>query len=205
VDKKIIIKKIVVGALQANCYLLGNARTKEAILIDPGAEPEKIKSVMKSSGLTLKKIILTHGHYDHIGALTEFNVPVYVHEDDMEFLKDNNLNLGYGPVFEERMGFEINALRDKDKINLADLQLEVIHTPGHTPGGIALKIDGILFSGDTLFYRGIGRTDLPRGSFAQIECSIKERLFKLSGDTKVFPGHGPATTIGQEKKENGFL
>lgn len=204
-DKKIIIETIVVGELGTNCYLVASSKTKDALLIDPGADADIIKKVLNNLKLSLKFIVLTHGHYDHIGALEDFNVPVYVHENDLEFLKNNNLNLGGDFARREKLNFEVKLLHDKDKISLADLELEVMHTPGHTPGGISLRLNKILFSGDTLFYHGIGRTDLPGGSFKQITHSIKERIFELEEDTIVFPGHGSATTIGTEKKENGYV
>ncbi|MCK4995162.1 MAG: MBL fold metallo-hydrolase [Candidatus Omnitrophica bacterium] len=204
-DKGLIVEPIVVGELATNCYVLGSNKSKEAIVIDPGADSRAIKAVLTRNGLSLNCIILTHGHYDHIGALDDFNVPVYIHADDLEFMKNSSMNLSSSFGLDEKFDAVFRAVKDGENITVTDMEILVIHTPGHTPGGICLQIGAILFSGDTLFRNGIGRTDLPGGSFEQIEHSIKERLFAFNDDIIVFPGHGPATTIKEEKEGNCFL
>ena len=148
-------------------------------------------------------VINTHGHYDHIGCDDEFGVDVYAHKQDLAMLKDADLNFSASFSFPYTVKSEIIALEDKQVIKLDCLELETIHLPGHTPGGVALLMrrpqTGIVFTGDTLFCQGVGRTDLPGGSQPQLEKSIKERLFILPDGTKVYPGHGTTTTIGEEK------
>lgn len=204
-DKELIVEPIVVGELDTNCYVLGSNNSKEAVVIDPGADSAVIKEVLNRHGLKLNSVVLTHGHYDHIGALDDFDVPVYMHVDDLGFMKDSTMNLSANFGLDKKFDAEIKLVKDGDIISIADLKIAVIHTPGHTPGGICLKIGSMLFSGDTLFRSGIGRTDLPGGNFEQIEHSIKERLFALNDDIIVFPGHGPATTVKEEKVGNSVL
>jgi len=153
-------------------------------------------------------VINTHGHYDHIGLDDEFGVDVYVHKQDLIMLIDAGKNLSAHFSSAYKVSSQIKTLEDKQIIKLDSLELEVMHLPGHTPGGIGLLMKkpqtGIVFTGDTLFYQGIGRYDLPGGSLQLLEKSIKERLFVLPLDTKVYPGHGPATTIGKEKSNGLF-
>jgi len=203
--KKIIIKKIIVGELQTNCYIVACPKKKEAVLIDPGADADNIKLLIKQLKLNLKNIALTHAHIDHINAIDAFDVPVYVHKLDREFLQDKEKNLSAmfgGKIFHPK---QIRELTDKSELAVGDLRLEVIHTPGHTPGSICLNVEYNLFSGDTLFYQGLGRTDLPGGNFDTLVSAIKTKLFTLNANTIVWPGHGPKTTIGDELKENPFL
>lgn len=194
------IHKIPVGELQANCYLFVDVKSNKCAVIDPGAEPEKIKEVIERNNLTPLFIINTHGHADHILANEQLNLPVYISKYDADFFTDPNKNLSslYGNfTFSKKPA---RLLDDNDKIDVEGLVLKVIHTPGHTPGGICLLHKGVLFSGDTLFASGIGRTDLPYGSEAQIINSIKNKLFTLPDETKVYSGHGPETTIGKERR-----
>jgi len=201
-----VIKKFVVGPLETNCYIFADEDSKEAALIDPGGSPEAIKDYIKKNGLNLKYIINTHGHGDHIGANSYFSdTDVLIHKSDADFLGDPGLNLS------STFGFSITApkasrlLSDGDRIKVGKLELEAIHTPGHTPGGICLRYQDTLFSGDTLFFEGVGRTDLPEGSWDQIRDSIKNKLMGLPDNCHVYPGHGPETTIGHERKYNTFL
>ncbi|MCG2712957.1 MAG: MBL fold metallo-hydrolase [Candidatus Omnitrophica bacterium] len=204
-DKGLIFEAIVVGVLDTNCYVLAGNKSREAVVIDPGADADNISAVLKRNGLKLNSIILTHGHFDHIGALDNFDVPVYVHSDDLEFMKNSSINLSSNFGIDRKFDAGFKVLRDGEIISVGDLRLSVIHTPGHTPGGICLKIGSMLFSGDTLFRNGIGRTDLPGGSFEQISRSLKEKIFTLKDDIRVFPGHGPETTVKEEKEGNNFL
>ena len=204
-NKDYLLYKIHIDSVDTNCYVFGSEKTKEVVVIDPGADPEKIKALIKKEGLKPKCIINTHGHIDHIGANHELNLPVYIHEKDANFLTNPLLSLAafYGKLKGSPKASRI--LKDNDEIEISDISLRVIHTPGHTPGGISLYYDGIVFTGDTLFAQSIGRTDLPYGSQKDITNSIKERLFNLADSTIVYPGHGEETSIGIEKRTNPWL
>ena len=203
-----ILETVGVGPMQVNCYILSCAEGKPAIIIDPGDEVNKIRAVLEKHKLKPEMVINTHGHYDHIGCDDEFGADIYVHKQDLPMLIDagKNLSASYSSAY--KVSSEIKILEDKQIIKLDCLELEVMHLPGHTLGGIGLLMKkpqtGIVFTGDTLFCRGIGRYDLPGGSRQSLEKSIKERLFALPVDTKVYPGHGAPTTIGKEKPGNFF-
>jgi len=200
-----LLYKIHIDSVDTNCYVFGSKQTKEVVVIDPGADPDRIKELIKRESLIPKCIINTHGHIDHIGANSELNLPVYIHEKDANFLINPLLSLAafYGKLKGSPRASRI--LKDSDEIEISDIKLRVIHTPGHTPGGISLYYDGIVFTGDTLFAQGIGRTDLPYGSQKDITNSIKEKLFNLADSTIVYPGHGEETSIGIEKRTNPWL
>ncbi|MBU1043695.1 MAG: MBL fold metallo-hydrolase [Candidatus Omnitrophica bacterium] len=205
-DKGLIVRTIVVGPLQTNCYVLGCANTYEAVIIDPGADCAKINAVVKQEKLKLKAVVLTHGHYDHIGCLDSFDLPVYIHADDAEMLTNSQKNLSANFGIGQEFNPNLKILKDDDIVSVGDLRLKVIHTPGHSRGGICLQVRDVLFSGDTLFCHGVGRTDLPGGSFKALLDSINNKLIKaLEPETLVFPGHGPSTTISQETRENNYL
>jgi glyoxylase-like metal-dependent hydrolase (beta-lactamase superfamily II) len=195
--------------MQVNCYVLASGEDREAVIIDPGADEAKIKHILKKHKLKPAFIINTHGHIDHIGSDDKFDVPIYIHSQDLALLRDPQLNLSSFLMSAFSVKSKVNVLEDKESIELDQVQLEVIHTPGHTPGGICLlmqrPMNKILFTGDTLFCRGIGRTDFPQADEGLLIKSIREKLFKLSDDTVVYPGHGPSSTIGEEKKNNPFL
>ena len=200
-----LLYKIHIDSVDTNCYVFGSKQTKEVVVIDPGADPDRIKELIERESLIPKCIINTHGHIDHIGANSELNLPVYIHEKDANFLINPLLSLAafYGKLKGSPRASRI--LKDSDEIEISDIKLRVIHTPGHTPGGISLYYDGIVFTGDTLFAQGIGRTDLPYGSQKDITNSIKEKLFNLADSTIVYPGHGGETSIGIEKRTNPWL
>jgi glyoxylase-like metal-dependent hydrolase (beta-lactamase superfamily II) len=180
-----ILDCLQAGPLNANCYIFGCAVKKEAAIIDPGGEPELIKEKLVNLGLKGICVINTHGHYDHIGANEAFGLPVFAHRAD---------------------GLRADRfLEEGDSLKIGNLELAVIHTPGHSPGSISLRCGNIIFSGDTLFKESIGRTDIHGGSYDDIMYSIRNKLFCLPDDTKVYPGHGWPTTIGHEKKENPFF
>ncbi len=201
------------GLVETNCYIAACPETKEAAVIDPGAfspkEVQTILDIIKQHGLSVKYIINTHGHIDHIAGnralLKETGAKLCIHADDADMLTSARQNGS------EMFGMDIvspppdRLLSDGDVIMLGRLEMKVLHTPGHTPGGIGLLVDGTLFSGDTLFAGSVGRTDLPGGSETEIIRSIKEKLMVLPDDTSVRPGHGPRTTIGAEREENPFL
>ncbi|MCM8799224.1 MAG: MBL fold metallo-hydrolase [Candidatus Omnitrophica bacterium] len=202
------LKRLILGPFETNCYILVSDSLK-AVLIDPGSEPEKITQVIKKNLLKPYFIIHTHGHIDHIGADRNFSLPIYIHKEDLPLLKDPVLNLSKFFTEPFTVNSEIFTLEDRQEIKLDEIRLKVIHTPGHTPGSICLSIlddkEKILFSGDTLFFSGIGRTDLVGASYRKLIDSIKTKLFLLDDDTVVYPGHGVKTTIGREKRENPFL
>jgi len=202
---KHILGAFVVGPMGVNCYCLASAETKEACLIDPGAEPGKMKSFLTRNGLNLKFIINTHGHGDHIAANGNFGVPIYIHRLDNEFLTDPKKNLSSFFFFSIKSPKASRYLEDNEKISLGDLTLDIIHTPGHTPGSISISTEGMIFTGDALFHGGIGRTDFDYGDEPLLIKSIKERLLVFGDETVIYPGHGESSTIGEEKRTNLFL
>jgi glyoxylase-like metal-dependent hydrolase (beta-lactamase superfamily II) len=205
------LKKLVVGALETNCYLIGCKKTKKAAVIDPGGEEEVdlILNLLQENNFDLKYIINTHGHIDHIAGNRKLKgktaASLLIHKLDADMLVDTNKNFS---IF---MGKEICSppadifLEEGDEIILGSLKLTVFHTPGHTPGGISLILDNVIFTGDTLFAGGIGRTDLPGGSYQDLQRSIKEKLLILGNGKIIYPGHGPDSTIGEERRTNPYL
>lgn len=196
----------VVGALEENCYLLFDEATGESAVIDPGADAHIILPFIAKHNLFLRSIIVTHGHGDHIGAVGEIKEQtkalIYIHPQDAQALGSSQLNLSYS--FDEEI-FAPEAdrlLQENQEIKIGSAPYQVIYTPGHTLGGICLYGEGRLFSGDTLFLEGIGRSDLPGGNGDLLISMIKEKLFSLPEETLVYSGHGPETTIGWEKQHN---
>ncbi len=203
-----IIDKIVVGQLDVNCYVVREENSSEAVVIDPGDEFERIADFIDANGLKPRYIIYTHAHYDHVCAAGElkdkYGASVVMHEDEKEtyrLTKALCLSWGFG---EEDFPEPDILVKDGDRIVLGSLAFEVLHTPGHTPGGICIRAEGNLFAGDTLFEGSVGRTDLHGGDSSKLMSSLK-RLMALPADTRVFCGHGDETTIGRELKENPFL
>jgi len=205
----VIIKELAVGMLMANCIILGCEKTREAAVIDPGDETERILLSLKESKLILKYIINTHGHFDHVGGNKKLKeatgADILIHFLDAPMLSRLSSDATLFGCSAENSPPPDRTLEDNDIISFGEIRLKVIHTPGHSPGGISLYIDDKLFVGDTLFARSIGRSDLPGGDFNTLISSIKNRLFELGDDVKVFPGHGPNTTIGREKLSNPFV
>lgn len=203
-----LLKGIEVGSFAANCYLIACDETREGILIDPGAQAKRILNMVADENVDVKYIINTHGHVDHVGANAEvreaLGAPLLIHEADSAMCKKPNDSLA-AFVGGMKLAEPDRLLKGGDKITVGTLTVEVIETPGHTKGCITLLADGVLFTGDTLFSGSIGRTDLPGGSFEEIIQSIKEKLLVFPDETVVYPGHGPKTTIGDEKKYNPFL
>jgi glyoxylase-like metal-dependent hydrolase (beta-lactamase superfamily II) len=204
-----ILETVCVGPMQVNCYILASGESQPSIIIDPGDQVRKIKQVLDKHSLSVAFIINTHGHYDHIGCDDKFGVPVYIHRQDLALLKNSELNLSGVFALPYQVKSKIMPLEDRQTIELEALQLKVIHMPGHTPGGVALRmmkpLDKIVFTGDTLFCQGIGRSDLVGGDESLLIKSIKEKLLTLADDTVIYPGHGPSSTIGEEKKNNPFI
>mgnify|MGYP000879200464 CR=1 FL=1 len=192
-----------VGSLATNCYLC--FQSTNAIVIDPGAEARRIIDILTEKGLKLEAILLTHGHVDHIGAAAELKkqtkAPIYVHQADASFLVDSNLNLAAFLGWDNLSLQSDYWLEDGQSLSFSDLTLQVLHTPGHTPGSICFYCpdQGKLFSGDTLFAGGVGRTDLPGGDYRQLQASLGKILTSLPAETIVYPGHGGTTTIAAEQ------
>ena len=200
-----MLKRFVVGPLGTNCYIISDVSTRQACLIDPGSDAGSIKNYIAREGLVVKFIINTHGHGDHIGANAHFEAPVFIHELDEDFLTDpgKNLSMAFmGGIVSPKAE---RLLKDGDAIKLGDLDMKILHTPGHTPGSICVVVDGIAFTGDTLFAGSVGRTDFAYGDTDQLMHSIAQKLFKLSDDTVIYPGHGESSTIGDEKSSNPFF
>lgn len=204
-----IFEAMAVGSYYSNCYIVGSNNTKEAAIIDPGADFNKINNKINELGLTPKIIILTHAHADHIGAVQDFvssyGSLVYIHKDDVELLKDSNKNFSKVLTGKNISIIPDVVLEDKDEILLGDLKFEIIHTPGHTKGGICVKVGNIMMTGDTLFNKSIGRTDFPGGSFDEIINSIQEKIFTFDDDIIIYPGHNSPSTIKSEKLGNPFV
>lgn len=204
-----IFETVVVGQFMVNCYILASSQGRRAIIIDPGEDKHKITKRLQKYNLKPEFIINTHGHIDHIGCDDDFGVPIYVHSLDAALLKDEDLNLSTFLVTGYSVKSQIHPVEEGQKIYLNDIELEVIHTPGHTPGGISLLLkkpkNNILFTGDALFRESVGRTDFQGASGTQLLKSIKEKLLILDDDIVIYPGHGPASTIGHEKKHNPFI
>lgn len=201
----------VVGSLGVNCVLLGCEKTGKGIVVDPGGDAGRILASVQRLGLSVDAIINTHGHFDHVGANARLKeatgAPILIHPADGQMLSlVSSVASMYGITGENSPPAD-NDLEDGMEIQFGEYSMKVIHTPGHTRGGCCLYIESEkrLISGDTLFADGIGRTDLPGGSTPQILESIRKRLFVLPDDVKVYPGHGPATTIGHEKRHNPYL
>ena len=204
-----IIKKLEVGPIMANCYILGCEKTKEAVVIDPGDEADRILMILSEEGLKVKCLINTHGHFDHVGANKRMKevtgAQLMIHAEDESMLSQLSMAArSFGLTAENSPGAD-RLIADGDEITFGEITLQVIHTPGHSRGGVCLYTDGVLFVGDTLFAGSIGRTDLPGGNYDTLISSIKENLLAFKDDTLVYTGHGPETTIGQEKRMNPFL
>jgi len=208
-----IIKMFTFGMYFTNCYVVGCEETKEALVIDPGFdrddEADKVLKMIDQNGLRVKYIVNTHGHSDHTagnGIMKKATgAPILIHEDDAIML--TNVAKTLSRIFGLRVTSPPadRTLRDGDVIQVGRIRLVVLHTPGHSGGGISLLGDGVVFTGDTLFAGSIGRTDFPGASFEEIMDSIKTKLVTLPDRFKVYPGHGPVSTIGEEKKYNPFL
>ena len=204
-----ILKTLAVGPIMANCYIIGCESTKSAAVIDPGEEADRILKELAKDSLTLKYIITTHGHFDHVGGNYDLKkasgADIVIHPADEAMLADLVRTAAAFGLSAQNSPAPDRTVQEGDTISFGEISLRVLDTPGHSPGGISLHTDNMVFVGDTLFAGSIGRTDLPGGDFQTLISSIKTKLFPLGDDTKVYTGHGPATSIGQEKRANPFL
>jgi len=203
-----ISKELIVGPLATNCYIVGSESNKEGVIIDPADEAEAILRSVKDLSLDIKLILLTHGHWDHTGALKEVKqatgAKVAIHGDDAGLIHEQSLANMMGFYYPDPPDPDW-LLKDGDEVDVGDLHFNILHTPGHSPGCICILGDGVVFSGDTLFAGGIGRYDLPGSDYDALMNSISTKLMTLPDDTLVYPGHGAATTIGTERQGNPFL
>jgi len=188
-----MLRKLVVGPYQANCYILGCKETKEGVVIDPGDEVLRIVKEISENALKILYILITHGHIDHIGGVSELQqitkAPLYIHNLDVPGL--HSRPDGY--------------LYDGQELHFGTYRISVIHTPGHSPGGVSFHSPGAIFTGDTLFAGSIGRTDFPGGDYNKLIDGVVTKIFPLGDDVRVYPGHGPATTVGRERLTNPFF
>jgi len=205
----LIIKELVVGPLMANCFIFGCEETKEAVVIDPGGDADKIMFSLADSKLKVKYIINTHGHFDHVAANGKIKdatgADILIHPLDASMLGSISTNAALFGISVENSPPCDQTIEEGDTVSFGKITLKVIHTPGHTPGGISLYTDKIVFVGDTLFAGSIGRTDFPGGDFNTLISSIRTKLFKMDDDVRVLSGHGPETSIGSEKRFNPFV
>ncbi len=206
-----IQKALMVGLLQVNCYVLGDEKTREAVVIDPGGDPDDILEVLQHEKLKLKLIIDTHGHFDHVDAnqpLKEATqAQIAIHPGDARMLSQPSQEALFFTGGHLKQSQADVLLNEGDILTFGEYRLKVLHTPGHTPGGISLVLENqpLVYVGDTLFAGSIGRTDFPGGSFEALINSVRTKLFPLGDHYIVYPGHGPVTTIGEEKKYNPFF
>lgn len=199
------VEKLQVGQLSANCYLVWDESTLQTIVIDPGDDADYIARRIQDFNLQPQLIIATHGHFDHVLAVTElklvFKIPFLLHQADLPLLKRASASAKYFTgVPADPSPLVDKFIKQDDLIKFGQEKLKVIETPGHTPGGISLLGNGFVFDGDTLFYQAIGRTDFRYASKEALIASIKNKLFKLPDETLIYPGHGEPTTVGEEKR-----
>lgn len=203
------IIQLEVGSLGTNCYIAYCENTKKAVIIDPGGDAAKILAAVSREGLLVEAIINTHGHADHVLANVKLQeatgAPIWIHSADADMLGSGSRNLSAFLGGATSCGKADRLLTDGEVLPIGDFSLTVLHTPGHTPGSISLLFDKTVFVGDTLFAESIGRTDFPGGSYSQLINSIKTKLMTLDDEVKAYPGHGPATTIGWERRQNPFI
>jgi len=206
----LIIVTLPVGMIQTNCYIVGCEETKEAAIIDPGGHPQRILAEVKNHDLKVTAILNTHAHFDHTDAnravVEATGAPLAIHPEDRPLLEAAG-GAGWFGLRGRAGPAPDRELHDGDELAVGQLRFRVLHAPGHSPGHVCFyeANEGVLFDGDVLFYRGVGRADLPGGDWEQLLDSIQRILFALPDETKVYPGHGPATTIGEEKRLNPYV
>ena len=206
-----LIETIVVGPLGVNCFILGDKQSNEGVVVDPGADGEMILAAVARFGLKVKYVLNTHGHFDHIGCNRQLKeqtgAELLIHEKDLWLLNEAARSARQYGFQVEDSPLPSRYLTDGLRLDFGRRSIEVLHTPGHTPGGCSLLLaeEKLVITGDTLFADSVGRTDLPGGSHEQLIASIKTKLMPLADDTVVWPGHGPSSTIGRERRSNPYL
>ena len=204
-----IIEYMPVGPIMANCYIVGCEETGQAAVIDPGDDAERILQKLSELKLKVKYIVNTHGHFDHVGGNKEIKdatgAELLIHAQDAPMLEHLSQAASSFGLRCDNSPPPDRTIDEGDEIQVGNITLKVIHTPGHSPGGVSLHADGFLFVGDTLFSGSIGRTDLPGGNFDTLKSSIRNKIFPLGDEVRVFTGHGPETTVGREKRYNPFV
>lgn len=204
-----IVDVFPVGPLQVNCTILGCPATHKGVVIDPGSDPDKVLAAVEKHGLSVELILNTHGHFDHVGANAALKeatgAPLLIHHADVPMLGMASAQASAYGLSTQDSPAPDRELQGGETLNFGELSLEVLHTPGHSPGGVCFYREGVLVSGDTLFAGSVGRTDLPGGNHTQLLQSIKDKLAGLPPQTRVIPGHGPLTQIAHELKYNPFL
>ena len=204
-----IVRPLVIGTIMENTYILGSEDSGDCVIIDPGGEPDRVLEEVETLGLKVGMILNTHGHGDHVGGVAGIknatNATYGIHKSDAEMLKsDNSWIATIMPGFQDPPEPDINVMHEQI-LEVGDIRIRVIETPGHTQGGVCYYTEGLLFTGDTLFQGSIGRSDLPGGNGRLLIQNILSRLMTLPADTIVYPGHGPESTVGREKLPNPFL
>lgn len=207
-EQQLVLMRMPLGSLGTNCYVVGDKSIGEALIIDPATS--EVLEALKKHDLIPNAVVLTHGHGDHIGGVQDivdaFQVPVYIHKGDVPYLTDPELNLSaYSNPTPICVDANLIEVHQDDHITCGAINLKVLETPGHTPGGVCYYMDGLVFAGDTLFRDSVGRTDFPNGSYDILIQSIKTQLYTLPDNTMVYPGHGPETNIAYEKEHNPFV
>ncbi|MDD4955595.1 MAG: MBL fold metallo-hydrolase [Candidatus Omnitrophica bacterium] len=200
------LKIFALGELYTNSYIVYDSQKKNGFIVDAPSPSWEMVDFINKEKLNIEFIALTHGHFDHISALSELPFPFYVHKDDVKLMKNSDLN--GSTFFNEAVKIErepVSLLEENKPIVFDDSKIEIFHTPGHTPGSVCIKIGKWLFSGDTLFFGSIGRTDVPLGSYEALIKSIKSKLLVLPKDIIIYPGHGESSTIAEEIVSNPFL
>lgn len=212
-----IVKHLMTGPLQVNTYIIGDEATNDAVVVDPGGHVEEILHAIQDAGLTLRRVINTHAHFDHVGGVSELKeeagIPFALHRDELPVLENYSGQLAYFGVSGGEPPAVDEYLEEGQEIAVGETVLQVLFTPGHSPGHVTFVYDGsgkaegqrVAFSGDVLFQGSIGRFDLPGGDYDRLMQSIREELLPLGDETIIHPGHGPSTTIGREKRTNPFL
>ncbi len=200
-----ILKSFTEPPIENNNYLLIDELSKEAVLIDCSSVDKNVKNVLDEAEAKLKYILLTHGHFDHVAGIRPTDAKIVMHEDDLRILNQANIYLPMFGIPEITIPKIDIYIKDGDILKLGDNEIKVIHTPGHTPGGVCYLTDKMLFSGDTIFRESVGRCDLEGGDFVQIVDSIKTKIFTLPDDITIYPGHGRITDVAWEKLHNNFM